>query len=94
VDSGDVVVDEIVALFQGEVDADAADHFAIVVATLEGARRSRRDESAFARGYGVTGDPARNSSSFWQRPAAIGPPGEVRCRGLFRSPPDRKPFRL
>ena len=27
-DSGDVVVQEIVALFQGEVNADAADHLA------------------------------------------------------------------
>jgi hypothetical protein len=38
-DSGDVVVQEVVALFQGEVDADAADHLAIVVATLEGAQK-------------------------------------------------------
>lgn len=33
-DSGHVVIQEVVTLFQGEANADAADHFAIVFATL------------------------------------------------------------
>jgi hypothetical protein len=37
-DSGDVVIQEIVALFQGEVDADAADHFTIVANSFRGRR--------------------------------------------------------
>lgn len=35
VNSGDVVIQEIVALFQGEVDAGAADRFEVVVAALQ-----------------------------------------------------------
>jgi hypothetical protein len=46
VDSGDVVVQEIVALLQGEVNADAADHFAIIVATLQGAEFGREAGAA------------------------------------------------
>ena len=35
VNAGNVVIQEVVAVLQPEVDTDAADHFAIVFATLQ-----------------------------------------------------------
>ena len=45
-DSGDVVIEEVVALLQSEVNADAADHFAIVVAALQSAQEFGRETGA------------------------------------------------
>jgi hypothetical protein len=41
VNSGYVVIQEIVTLFQGEVNPDATDHFTIVFATLQSAQKGR-----------------------------------------------------
>jgi hypothetical protein len=49
VDAGYVVIQKIVALFQGEVNADAADHFTIAFATLEGAQKFGPETGAAAR---------------------------------------------
>ena len=39
-DSGNVVIQEIVALFQSKVDSDPLDHFGIVFSPLDGAQKS------------------------------------------------------
>ena len=44
--SGDAVVEKVMALFEGEVDADALDHFFIVAATLQGAEEFGRKSRA------------------------------------------------
>ena len=46
VNAGNVVIQKIVALFQGEVNADAADHFAIVVAALQSTQKFGRETGA------------------------------------------------
>jgi hypothetical protein len=52
VNACDVVVQKIVTLFQGEVDADASDHFRIVFASLKSAQKLGRE----ARALGQLGD--------------------------------------
>ena len=44
--AGNVVIQEIVTLFQGEVNADAADHFTIVFAALQSAQKFGRETRA------------------------------------------------
>ena len=41
-----MVIQKIMTLFQGEVNADTLDHFRIVLATLYRAQKSRRKTSA------------------------------------------------
>src|SRR5258708_4248128 len=50
--ASDVVIQKVVTLFQGEVNADAPDHFAIVFASLDSAQKPGRE----ARAPGQLGD--------------------------------------
>src|SRR5206468_12579747 len=52
VNAGHVVIQEIVTLFQGEVNADAPDHFRIVLASLKSTQKLGRE----ARAAGELGD--------------------------------------
>ena len=46
VNAGNVVIQKIVTLFQGEVNTDAADHFRIVLASLQSAQKLGRETRA------------------------------------------------
>src|SRR5882724_4492 len=68
VNAGHVVIQKIVTLFQGEVNADAPDHFRIVFATLESTQKLGREarapsklRDALESVYGGNGHDARDN---------------------------------